>query len=122
MHEAGEAAQCEAEGDRSDDGSEHEAVDALTGCSEGHADADFLGAGFDGVAEGAVDAEEREEESGSSEGYEDGGFEVLGCEGVGDLRVQGMDAGDGDVGVVAPDGFADSFGERLGSCAVRRRK
>ncbi len=36
---------------------------------------------------------------------------MLGCEGVGELRVEGMDAGDGDVGVVAPDGAADGFDE-----------
>ncbi len=109
--EACDVAECEAEHDGGDDGSEHEAVDTLTGCSEGHADADLLGAGFDGVAEGAVDAEEREEQSGCAEGYEDAGFEVFGGERVGELRVEGVDAGDGYVGVVAPDGVADGFDE-----------
>ena len=83
----------------------------LPGGAESHAKADLLGASLDGVAEGAVDAEEREEEGRTSEGYEDAGFEVLGGEGVGELRVEGVDAGDGDVGVVTPDCAADGFDE-----------
>ena len=39
---------------------------------------------------------------------------MLGREGVGELRVEGVDAGDGDVGVVAPDGVAYGFGEKGG--------
>ena len=62
--EAGETAEDEADADRRDDGGEHKTVDALAGCAEGHADADFLGAGFDRVAESAVDAEQSEQEGG----------------------------------------------------------
>ncbi len=91
--EAGEGAEDEARRYRHDDGCEHEAVDAFAGGAEGHADTDLLCAGFDGVAECAVDAEEREEECGGAEGYEDGGFEVLGCEGVG--RVVSRECGCG---------------------------
>src|ERR1700723_3783898 len=62
--EASETAEDEADSDRRDDGGEHKTVDALAGCAEGHADADFLGAGFDRVAESAVDAEQSEQEGG----------------------------------------------------------
>ena len=38
------------------------------------------------------------------------------------MRVEGVDAGDGYVGVVAPDGVTDGSMSGVGSCALRTRK
>ncbi len=64
-------------------------VDVAAGCAEGHADAELLRAAADGVVEGAVDAEKREQEGGDAEAGEEVRLQPLGGEGVGELVVEG---------------------------------
>src|SRR6266851_3753857 len=114
--EADNNAQDDAYADQAYAHADHEAEDVALLCSEGHADADFVGAAGGGVGEDAIDADGDEHEAdGAEDGHEEKAEARSSVREGGDKTFERASEREGDVAVGGPDFVANGVhhGHRL---------